>query len=262
MNDMVIGYYMSTGAENKMYTLRKRYRNVASGKYFSTYITNLSTDHDTALAKLIEKCNKDGLSRIVDPDLTEELATITRAPRGQRKAEREAREAAQRIRIMEQKEQEENELQETIITGYFTSGKYNGKLFSEVFANDVGYFTYMYHNGGNGQTAKVIKRLVDSGQYTLPEKSTQVLGDEGDVVNCTIEITARKHVSGFYGDTILVLGVAENGAKVKWYSTRKMEVGKKYALSKVTIKKVGEDSYDFNNIVSTITTRSKPKEVA
>ena len=135
-------YFISSGSENKMFTLRVGgWSGWGQFKRKTTfYISNLSTDYDTALEKAKEYASAHG-GFFWEAKGEFELNEIIRMASGERA---KLVEKANRKLAAEKAEREEKRYQEELThyvlnKGKFLGGKYDGETFEDVFSSDPQY---------------------------------------------------------------------------------------------------------------------------
>lgn len=254
--------FLSTGEKTAMYTARY------AGTYIgvdsdglpysfngSSFITNLSTDRQTAIDKIAEMAAQSGVP--YDTTAEFDLNEIRRI------SKEEAIERQRQIR--EHEEAVEREHAENIQKGIFVIGKFTGLTATEIAEIDEDYLRWMASHTPSNTPFGVCVALATEWAKNNPEPTSQFVGaGYGDKVQLTLKLKAVTYFESQFGtQQTLFRFLDEKGNIILCYSSakamRELDRGDVVTIQ-ATVKKHEISMYEKpdNNLVTVI---SRPKVV-
>jgi hypothetical protein len=249
-------FYISTGKNTKMYTLRLMSKVFRSGAGLTKdeYWTNLSTNWNTATQKaqhiareqLIElklgsSFDLDEIRRNAEQEINEHLK------------EEQEREEQRRVQIEQQTVEQTN-------AGIILIGQYKGQPVEDVYAKDPSWVRYIANNPDGEHsiyaiTQKICKNYVDS----LPQQESVDLGNIDDLISVQATFVKTVSFQGVYGVSHLHI-FNTTGNVINCYSSAKKFFDLKQGdvvTIKGTIKSIKNDTKTGDKV----TVLNKPKLV-
>lgn len=249
---MITSYFISSGAENKMYTLKAV---VQRGEFRTTeYICNLSTDKDRA----IEKARKLAIAHGIP--LHEQVSTVLNP------IDYSGQGSESSDRSYDQTQPDVVDRKADVDSGTkFIYGKYDGCEYDEVLANDPEYMMWLYDatpevddtHSVHYHTIQRIRREYADQIERMKSMVSAAVGQPGDRIVRRLRCTKAHVVMNSYGfgesfATMYVLMDDQRNVFVTVYSGYKMDlkVGQWYDI-KGTVK----DHDTYKGVVQTKLTR-------
>lgn len=252
--------FLSTGEKTAMYTARYAGTYIGVGSdglpysfFGSSFITNLSTDRQTAIDKIAELADQSGVPYDTTADF--DLNEIRRI------SKEEAIERQRQIR--EHEEAMEREHAENIQKGIFVIGKFTGLTAVEIAEIDEDYLRWMAAHAPSNTPFGVCVALATEWAKNNPEPTSRFVGIAGDKVKLTLKLKAVTYFESQFGTQTLFRFLDEKGNIILCYSSAKamrdLDRGDVVTIQ-ATVKKHEISMYEKpdNNQVTVI---SRPKVV-
>lgn len=243
-------YFISTGQQTKMFTLRSTctYETWVCGVCYYTpssyYIKNLANDYKRTVEKAQKIALNDNVLLKLDENVNENLNEI--------------RHRDHEIVLKERIEKAENEVHhhDCWVSGItkFSNGKYCGKSIREVIDIDRQYIKWVAKRNEDDIQSMFATQLLKNNPDMTPE--SEYYGNIKDKIETSIKITFKKVIETFYGTSIMLKMIDEQGCIfITFYSGNKKEIWELENDDVVKIKATIKKHDEYNNVKETYLTR-------